>query len=87
MKLTKQRLAESTRKELEEAIRRNPLDWLDDVVESIDEPAEELRAIIEGQYNRSGVGPLTIIGGLVEKFAVDVGQQAYDVIISHPGHV
>jgi hypothetical protein len=85
MRLTKQRLAESAQKELEEAIRRNPLDWMDDIIDGLDEPHEALQRVVVSLYTPSGPGPRAVIGEFVEKFAVAAGQRTYDIIMSHPG--
>lgn len=80
----REHLAETARAEVAEHIRNNPGKWLVEIVRSIEEPEEFIRACIVEYATSHRIGQ-SAIEEAIDKLAEQAGQSAYDCIISHPG--
>lgn len=84
--LTKEKLAEAARKEVEQHIKDNPSAWLDDIIAEVADPADTLKLMAATSTNNREMGSAyAVFRQLVNDFAEKAGQSAYDSIIGHPG--
>lgn len=88
MKIDREKFAAEAGDEIEAAINSRPGEWVDEIIEDVQDPGEILRHILQSacEFPPQDVRAV-VFRKLVAPFAKKVGESAYRSVIMNPGRV